>query len=241
MIELEVSVKSEFVAHAMNDFPREACGLVAVVKGKQQYHPCKNLAHRDSDFLLSPEDYAVVEDYVTEYAGDIVAVLHSHPGADSRPTPADKVGCEASGLQWFIFSLKTKDWHTFSPSGYRAPLIGRKFKHGVFDCYSAVRDWYKEKLSISLPDFEREDKWWNKGQNLIMDNFQSAGFTQVSGKDLKVGDIILMNMAGPIVSHCAVYIGNDQIFHQTVNRLSSREIYGGIWKKNTRMVVRYSR
>ena len=94
-------------------------------------------------------------------------------------------------------------------------------------------------MSIELPDFERLDEmWWEKGQDLIMDNFDKANFEIVKDGTLKVGDLILMNILSTTVNHMAVYIGKDQIFHQTKNRLSSREIYGGYYKKNSRMVLR---
>lgn len=31
-------------AHALADYPREACGLVIVSKGKEHYIPCQNRA-----------------------------------------------------------------------------------------------------------------------------------------------------------------------------------------------------
>ena len=238
---LSDEVKQQFIQHAQRDAPREACGLVAVVKGKQRYYECKNIAKGINDFILDPRDYIRIDDLVSHDSGDIVAVVHSHPVSDSRPTMADRVGCETSGLQWDIFSLKTKLWHSFTPSGYVAPLIGRVFKHGVFDCYSALRDWYGQRLNINLPDFERQPEWWKKGDNLLMENFASAGFTEVVDGSIQVGDVFLMNISSVVVNHCAVYIGNDQVFHQMMNRLSSREIYGGWLKKNTRMVLRNKR
>jgi proteasome lid subunit RPN8/RPN11 len=241
MIELIEEIKNEFISHAKESLPREACGIVAVIKGKQKYFKCTNISKAIEDFILDPKDYIAVEDFVDQHGGDIVAIVHSHPSTNETPTPTDKVGCESSNLPWFIYSLKTKNWHGFEPTGYKAPLIGRKFKHGVFDCYAAMKDWYKEKLGINLIDFEREELWWEKGQNLFIDNFEKAGFYRVIDGSLEIGDIILMNLKGPIVSHCAVYIGNDQVFHQTMNRLSSREIYGGLLKKNTRMILRYKK
>jgi proteasome lid subunit RPN8/RPN11 len=241
MITLTDEIKEKFIEHASRDFPREACGLVAVVKGKQQYYPCMNLMPGNDDFYLDPADFIKVEDFVSSHAGDLVAVLHSHPATPPVPSMADKANCEASGLPWFIYSIKTQEWNSFAPSGYKAPLIGRPYRYGIFDCYSALRDWYGEKLNINIPDFHREPKFWEKGQNIIIENFQKAGFEEVKDGSIQVGDVILANINSPIVNHCAVYIGNDQIFHQMMNRLSGREVYGGWIKKNTRMIVRYKR
>lgn len=241
MIELSEEIKMEFRYHALRETPREACGLVAIVKGKQQYYECKNIAEGKNDFILDPRDYIRTEDFVTSHAGDITHVLHSHPATDARPSMADKVGCEQSGLSWAIHSLQNGDWFSFNPTGYKAPLIGRRFHHGVFDCYSALRDWYKEKLKIEIIDFERNPKWWENGENLFLENFRAAGFVPVVYGDIQYGDVLLINFNSPVVNHCAIYIGNDQVFHQTMNRLSSREIYGGWLKKNTRMVIRYQK
>ena len=71
---LPPSVMSLIMTHAKEDSPKECCGLVAVVKGKRRYFPCKNLADTpDEHFVLDPADYAAVED-----KGEIVAVVHSH-------------------------------------------------------------------------------------------------------------------------------------------------------------------
>lgn len=52
--------------------------------------------------------------------------------------------------------------------------IGRKFVHGSTDCYSLVRDFYKNEFGIELTDYARAEFWWNKGQNLYMDNFRNG-------------------------------------------------------------------
>ncbi|KLB50036.1 Mov34/MPN/PAD-1 family protein, partial [Xanthomonas euvesicatoria] len=87
------------------------------------------------------EDYAAAED-----AGQIVALVHSHPNASAHASDADKAMCEASGLTWHIISVGQVDGvpecgevQTIQPSGYVAPLVGRQFAHGVLDCYTLVR------------------------------------------------------------------------------------------------------
>lgn len=42
-------------AHALADYPREACGLICIVRGKERYTPCRNTADTASEhFQLNP-------------------------------------------------------------------------------------------------------------------------------------------------------------------------------------------
>ncbi len=225
--------KAQFIEHAKLISPREACGLIVNLSGEEKFYPCRNIAENQTDFVLSPEDYVSAED-----AGQVLGVVHSHPNSSPKPSQADLVGCETSGLPWFIYSLQTQTWEELTPKGYRAPLLGRPFAHGLLDCFSLVRDWYKETLKIELPDFDRGVEWWNKGQNLYMENFEKAGFRKADG-ELQVGDIILMQIRAKAVNHSAIYLGRDVILHHLMNRLSCREVYGGYYKKNTRLIVRH--
>lgn len=230
--------------HAAREFPKECCGVVIVVNGKERYRPCDNIAATpDEHFVLSPRDYAKASQ-----EGDIIAIVHSHPNASPLPSEADLVQCEAWGLPWHIVSAWVPDGaesavagepHTFQPSGYVAPLVGRSFSHGVLDCYTLIRDYYERELGITLRDFERRDGWWNEpGQNLYLDNFALAGFEPIRGP-MQIGDVILMHIRSRVPNHAAVYIGNGQILHHVMRRLSSRDIYDGYWQENTRLVIRY--
>ena len=37
---------------------------------------------------------------------------------------------------------------------------GRKFRFGVTDCYTMVRDFYKREFGIELRNYARYDKFW---------------------------------------------------------------------------------
>lgn len=235
-------ILNEIKAHAAQEFgdglsPRECCGLVIVEKGKEVYVPCRNsAADRFEQFRIHPEDYADAED-----RGEVVCVVHSHPFAPATPSEADLIGCENSGLRWLIVSWPTGTVHEFEPSGYVPPLLGRKFVHGIFDCYSLIRDYYKQELNIELMDFERDAEWWNKGQNLYMDNFEKAGFSVVQGGvvAMKPHDVVLMQVHSPVVNHAGIYIGDNILMHHFMNRLSSRDVYGEAIRRLTVKVVRY--
>ena len=160
----------------------------------------------------------------------------------AEPSQADKVACEASGLPWFILSFPSGQWHEMQPSGYIAPLVGRAWAHGVLDCYSVIRDWYWAERGIDLPNFDRFDEWWKRGQSLYLDNFGSAGFEAlraVQSQDMEVGDVLLMQVASPVPNHAAIYLGDGLILHHLQGRLSSRDVYGGYWQKITTHILRH--
>lgn len=224
--------------HAVEEYPREACGVVINVAGKERYKRCRNMAEDAGDsFIINPEDYAAAED-----EGEILALCHSHPDASPLPSEADKVMCSHGTVPWHIVSVNaqgdTSDISTHHPDGYVAPLVGRQFAHGVLDCYSLVRDYYSRELGITLPDFERTEHWWNKGDDLYMQHFRDAGFEPIKGA-IKPHDVVLMQIRSPVTNHAGVYIGDGLMLHHMYGRLSTREVYGGYYLETTRLIVRH--
>lgn len=222
------------LAHAAQEFPRESCGVLVVFKGKQSYFSCRNIGMGTDQFVIHPEDYAKAD-----RRGEIVGVVHSHPLLPAEPSQADRVACEASGLPWHIVSYPSAQWSSFFPQGYRAPLVGREWSHGVLDCYSLLRDWFALERNTKLADFARFDEWWKRGENLYLENFGKAGFQIIAPEDLQVGDCFLMQVASPVPNHAAVYLGDGLILHHLQGRLSSRDVYGGYWQKITTHTLRY--
>lgn len=231
-------------AHALAAYPRECCGLVVIVKGRERYIECRNLADKPGEhFILPAEDYAAAEDM-----GEIVAIVHSHPDTAARPSEADRVQCEEWGLPWYIVSVlrdgdavSVGEVHRLAPEGYEAPLVGRGFHHGVLDCYSLCRDWYKREWGLVLPDFPRRDEWWNDGESdLYTQHFAECGFVPIA-KPEQPGDALLMQIRSKngVPNHAAIYLGNGVILHHLYGRLSSRDVYGGMFAQYTRLVLRH--
>lgn len=240
--------KNAIAEHALAEYPRECCGLILLVDGAESYARCRNIAGTPSEhFVMSPEDYAAAED-----RGQIVAVVHSHPCASARPSAADRKACEQSGVEkWVIVSLGVQgdgsialdDWFEFGPSGFMAPLIGRQFVHGVHDCYDLIRSYYQLERGVTLPDFDRSDKWWEDGKsNLYMDHFAEAGFVDV-GQDAEFepGDVLLMQIRSKngVPNHAGIYLGDNVMLHHMYGELSGRTVWGGMWAHSLRTVLRY--
>jgi len=229
------SIKAEALTHAKEEFPKESCGLVAVIKGKNRYFRCTNLAETpDEHFILDPNEYLKVED-----KGEIVVVIHSHPRTNHSPSQADKVACEKSGVPWYVVNPQTELWGYCEPEGYELPYVGREFSHGLVDCYTLVRDFYKREFLIDLYDYHRLDKWWDNGENLYLDNFNKEGFTEIPFEDMQYGSVLLMHLESDVPNHAAIYINDQLILHHVQGRLSSRDVYGGYYQKTTAKVLRH--
>lgn len=226
--------KQLFLEHARNEKKREACGLLIVFKGREKLIICRNVATYDGDFIVSPDDYLAAS-----LQGEIIAVVHSHVNKPPFPSEADLVACFKSGLKWYIVGTGTGEWFEMYPKEYKAPLVGRTWAHGVLDCYSIILDYYKEVLNIDIPDFERDYEWWNLGKNLYLDNFKRAGFFEVPIESIQKHDVILMQIESSVINHGAVYLGDGLFLQHLQNRLSSRDVFGGYWLRNTIKIVRH--
>lgn len=224
------------IKHAKAILPQESCGVIGVVNGKYKYFACKNISEEpEKDFIIDPLDYIRVED-VTE----IVYIVHSHPYINPKPSQSDLVSIEKTNLPWLIVNPTTEQYTITKPSGYIAPYVGREFSAGVLDCWTVVRDYYNNELNMDFPDFDRTDKWWERGEDLYRDNYEKIGFVRVFD-ELKQNDFLLLTLDSSVPNHSAIYLGNNRMLHHVQFRLSSIDIYGGYWQKNTWAITRHQR
>jgi len=232
-----MSWKDVALAHAKEQDPKESCGLLIEIKGKEKYYPCKNLSNWSNQcFIIDPVDYAKAED-----TGKILAVIHSHPTTQPIASQADMISCEDSKLPWHIVNPKTEQWGYYEPSGYKPPLIGRHWVWGVTDCWALVRDWYKETKGIVLRDWERPIT----PEEFIADPMFErcawrTGFRQLRPEEkLENGDLLFMSILTTGLNHVAIFIDGD-VLHHLADRISCKEPYNEWLLKCTGMRLRYA-
>lgn len=229
--------------HALEAYPNECCGLI--VNGV--YHPCTNAAEDPlNDFKIPKNEYLSLYNQ-----GVVEAVIHSHTHSLHRPenehqidprTPSknDMVSQKNTAIPWGIVSTEGE---TVTPivwlgDSLNNPLIGRKFIHGINDCYSLIRDYYNQKFNIVLPDYPRDYLWWEGAGNLYVDNFANAGFETIEWQEMQPGDVLLINILAKVPNHAAIYCGEDKILHHYETRLSGTDSLRK-WRSRITHVLRY--
>ena len=228
--------QEEALNHAKIEDPKECVGLLLNIRGKEKYFPCRNLsmtAHQC--FIIDPEDYVKADN-----TGEIKAIVHSHPVTPPFPSEADKLGCEQSKLPWHIVNPKTEQWGYYEPCGYKPPLKGRPWVWGVTDCWSLVRDFYKEEKGIELLDYERPVTPQEFNDVPLFERYaERTGFKELDpNESLKNGDIILMSIMYNTLNHVAIFLDGDVLHHLT-DRLSCKEPYSAWLQKCTGKRYRY--
>lgn len=238
--------------HAARLYPQESCGFIA----SGVYVPCENVAADPAtDFEIRDErlNQAIID-------GTLQFIVHSHPDAPLYPSANDMRQQIALGVPWVIIQINETQFGEIAIWGDTlpiAPIIGRPFIHGIFDCYSCLRDAFrlgKDGLArfeidwphdpIVLPEVPRDDSWWKEGGDLYRDHFAKFGFREISRSEARPGDVFLMTIphqvSNPLrrINHGGVIIDGDQILHHLSGRLSRREPMG-YWRRAVDLWIRY--
>lgn len=246
MLILTDVIKKQIIEEGLKAYPRECCGFILSVADEQQLYPVPNDAGDwGEDFFILDASHWVEADS----KGDILAIYHTHPITSSKPSEPDKEACKRSGVPWVVCSPKLAEFSIIYPDNVEtsAPILGRSFVWGMWDCYGLVKDVYLQELNIELPNIDRgklfgweTDPQWN----VIEDNMHFAGFETISRKNpLQKYDAFLMAINSPFrkINHCGVLMEPDKniFYHHLMGRLSEAAVYGGWFQQVTVKVVRH--
>lgn len=110
MIELDRSFFDEIVRQATEEFPNEACGLIAAADGR----PTKVYAMRNADaspvtYRLDPKEQLHVFNDIDERGWELWAIYHSHTHSQAYPSETDRRQAFYPEARYLILSLEDRD------------------------------------------------------------------------------------------------------------------------------------
>ena len=221
--------------HFSDNYPYEACGVLAIKKGVLNWIPCTNVAEEAESFIIDSTEYLNI--YKTS---DIVGIVHNHPDGTSEASEGDINNCNSLGIPYYIFSYPDMDLNILQPKKNFTELYGREYKFGVYDCFEATRD-YLESQGIEIPPrIPWEDDWFNKDLDYFRPEIvEKWGGKEVDISDIQKNDVITFQVKAEVPNHCGVYLGNDIFYHHAVDRLSCRENLYPFWVQFIDRVYRY--
>ena len=224
----------EIEEHFKKEYPREGCGIVAIVRGKKEWFPCTNIAENDNDFIISHKEYLDVR---KRY--DIVAIVHSHVEQSNAPSEHDINSCNALGIPYHIYSYPEMDLNILEPEKNFYPLIGREYKFGVTDCFEALRDWLLQE-GIEIPKREPfEERFFEEQLDYFSEEYiMNWNHKKITGPPKK-DDVLIFQINSVIPNHCGVYLGEQIFYHHATGRLSCRENLHPFWMKYLVGIYRY--
>jgi proteasome lid subunit RPN8/RPN11 len=110
---LERRLQEEILKHALEEMPREACGVIVGLDGVgERVVRCRN-AHAEptSRYQVHPDDLRAAVAPMRDEARELVAIYHSHPRSQPVPSPTDR----ADAARWPEPAYVLASWRTGAP------------------------------------------------------------------------------------------------------------------------------
>lgn len=115
MLVIRKKFLTEMVAHALEGYPLEACGLLAGTvdeRGSAQVrsvHPTDNVAASARIYEVDPRAMLRADREAEAEGGQLIGVYHSHTHTDAKPSPTDIA--QAPDPEWHYVLVSLRDVH----------------------------------------------------------------------------------------------------------------------------------
>ena len=217
------SLHDAMTAHALEAWPEPACGAVVGSGEAANYVPARVVA--EGSRAAFRVDVAAVR-RLEDRHGPARALVLSHPSVDEgveridpllfTPSASEMVAQASLAVPFGVVvcdrSRACEPWW-FGDQCPIPKLVGRPFRHGVTDCYSIIRDWFRLERSILMPDFPRDWNWWSEGMDLYRHGFAKAGGRNIDPEEIRPGDVILFRMRSRVPNHAGLVLDHGWLLH----------------------------
>jgi len=115
-LQLSKMIWEEMRAHAEQQAPEEACGLLAGEMEAQQYRvrtiiPTTNALHSQVRYRIDPPEQLKAFEQIEELGWELVGIYHSHPNGPDAPSPTDVSEAYYPEAVYLIWSHRTGEWN----------------------------------------------------------------------------------------------------------------------------------
>ncbi len=236
---MHTRVKSEILALAQANPTQEVCGFIhSDARGRATVLPCANVSRTPCEaFEIDVQDHI----RALRVGPQLFGVYHSHPGDPSGLSPADITYADELGLPLYGVNTRDGSWMDYTPPTYAAPQEGAPWCLGFADCWETPRIHYRQRLSIHLSDYDRDESMGHEDAGTILANYEREGFARLAADPsaLREHDILMFRTNRAVPQHFAVFLGNSQMLHHVQDATSRRELLTDRWMSRLFCVFRH--
>ena len=114
MLTMKKADYEKILAHAKENLPEEACGLIAGTKDGdkkiiEKVYLLENVDHTNEHFSMNPKDQLAAVKDMRANGYVLLGNFHSHPESPSRPSEEDKRLAYDSKVNYLILSLMDQE------------------------------------------------------------------------------------------------------------------------------------
>jgi proteasome lid subunit RPN8/RPN11 len=241
---LSNTLKSQIKEYSNCFVPNESCGLLVSShnskllanndKNNLTFFPCKNTSEEPTKhFLLDQRDYLKASK-----RGEIKALIHSQPHSDF--SELDKLNAVGHSIYSIVYCWLNDEFFYLDPQNLEInKYIGREFEIGKSDCFTLLREYYKNELNIQINDYPHKDGWYEENPRIIIENYQKEGFRVVELENIQKHDILISAFTSEYPMHFAINLGGNQILHHERNKFSNIEFLSDSYIRKIKMIVRH--
>ena len=245
---MNTSIKNQIISLAKLTPDREICGFIYYTKeNKLKIFPGNNISVDPCrDFEIDPTEYIACH-----RLGVICGVYHSHVREEDGDafSPCDLDYVEEIAVPLYLYSVTKDSWKEYIPETYDFELTRRPFIWGLYDCFSALRDGWRQRRKIYIDDYDRDESFPvnQSSKHAILDNIERFGGVVIGrGKKdlhkLEIDDAILFNTSSRsriLPFHLGLFIGDSNFFHHPEDQLSCVDHLDGNWINRINLIVRH--
>jgi [CysO sulfur-carrier protein]-S-L-cysteine hydrolase len=109
VIEIPKDLRDQMVAHALGEFPNEACGLLAGTGTRaEHFFAMRNADASPVTYRLDPKEQITIFDEIDEKGWDLQGIFHSHTHSEAYPSETDRGQAFYPDAHYLLVSLQDR-------------------------------------------------------------------------------------------------------------------------------------